>query len=404
MNHDLLESRLNSYFEREAGREDISEDQWQRMVSVAVSNSQCCQSIWRRIWVWNLRMLSSRRPLAGAFAAVIVALVAVGVSLWMSELWQSDSPGRLTLDLGPGGVTGVTGRPARQYLDMKWSTEKSSYVPGESITVELNLTNIQARPIKFSEISTTPLLDNVDTPTNEMIPLTLAFADGIPELIQPLEELVLPIKLSSAITSPLPTGRYTVHLDLSFSELFDSPEPSGETTLGLNSGTLFVIAPPEGALVKTVQVGEARQATGITMTLVSLSFAAEETKIVMTTKLPVSDATAIGTTSPNSQLAPVPTSVASKLGEPTPAPTATPAPRSPDSDLRGAGARYRIDGGAWQELGSLGHGGSNEAVYLEWTMGPVSSLAQIFEFAVTGVRISPDTEVAGPWEWTVSLK
>ena len=40
MNQEILESTLGSFFEREAGRGDISQDQWQRMVSRAATYSQ----------------------------------------------------------------------------------------------------------------------------------------------------------------------------------------------------------------------------------------------------------------------------------------------------------------------------------------------------------------------------
>ena len=335
------------------------------------------------------------------------------------------------------------GVPAPQYLDVSWKAGKSSYVPGEAIVVELKLTNVRELPIRFSEISVAPLLDNVDTRANEMIPLMLANTVEIPELMQPGEEIVVLISASSVVTSTLPTGRYTVHLDVSFVELDGTTEMSDGTKMGLNSGTLFVIAPPEGTLIRTVQVGEVRRAGAITMTLESLSFTAEETKIIVIVTLPDLDPAAIGTSSPDIRLAPVPTVVApdparavptptavarppitggsappgdspvapmptrltSGRGNPTPAPTATPAPQSPGSTLRGATASYRIDGGAWQELASFGHrGGPPEAVRLVWTLGPVSSTARTFDFAVTGVRLSADEEVAETWEWSVPLQ
>ena len=140
------------------------------------------------------------------------------------------------------------------------------------------------------------------------------------------------------------------------------------------------------------------------MTLESLSFGPEETTIVMIVALPDSAVAEIGTPSPNGQLAPVPTRITSERGIPAPAPTATPAPRAPGGDIRGTTARYRVDGGTWQELAFFESDGPPEAMYVEWTMGPVPLTARTFEFSVTGIKVIPGEEVTGSWEWTVFLQ
>ena len=419
MNHELLDTRLKGYFEHEAGRGDVSTDQWQRLISEAVSHRQ-------RHWgrrSWNPLKLASGRPLAATAAALVIAVVVGGMSLWISGLWHVNSPiSSPNLLYGPAGgggspgspglpgspgivrVLGPIGGPAPRYFDASWTIEKRSYIPGDSISIALTLKNIYHQPIKFNEISITPLTTHMVQPFDNMTSIKLAIPGDVPELLLPGEELVLPIIVPPALTSDLATGRYAMHLDLRIAKPGDTPEFDSESRLGMNSGTLFVIVPPEGALIKTVQVGEVRQAGGITMTLESLSFGPEETTIVMIVALPDSAVAEIGTPSPNGQLAPVPTLITSERGISAPAPAATPAPRAPGSNLRGVSAVYRLDGGAWQQLTSTKPAGPPEAMYVEWTMGPVSSTARTFDFSITGMRISPGEEVTGPWEWTVSLQ
>ena len=421
MNHELLESRLKGYFEHEADRGDISTDQWQRLISEAVTHSQRHRGSWLR----NPLRLVSGRPVAASAAALVVAVVAGGMTLWMSGLWHVNSPiSSPNLLYGPPrgegstGSPGGPGRPAPRSFDASWTIEKRSYIPDDSITITLTLKNIYHQPIKFNEISVTPLLARMGIPPDDKAQLAQAVLNNVPELLLPGEELVLPIIVPAALTSDLATGRYAMHLDLRIVKPGDTPELDSKSRLGMNSGTLFVIVPPEGALIKTVQVGEVRQAGGILMTLESLSFGLEETTIALIVALPERYRTENPVNSSDSDSpnipAPAPTRASSDpeqalptstpASPATPAPAATAAPRAPGGDIRGTTARYRVDGGAWQELAFFESDGPPEAMYVEWTMGPVPLTARTFEFSVTGMRIIPDEDVTGPWEWTVFLQ
>lgn len=427
MNHELLESRLKNYFEHEADRGDISPDQWRHLISEAVTHSQRHRGRWAR----NPLRLVLRRPHAATAATLVVAVVIGGMSLWISGFWQSfsspyspSSPGVVGLAGAPGivGVPGPGARPGPRYFDVSWTIEKRLYVPGDSITITLTLKNIYHQPIKFNEISVTPLLARMGIPPDDKAPLAQAVLNNVPELLLPGEELVLPIIVPSALTSNLATGRYAMSLDLRIAKPGDTriakpgdtPELDSESRLGMNSGTLFVIVPPEGALIKTVQVGEVRQAGGITVTLESIRFGPEETTIVMIVALPDRYRTENPVNSSDSDTAPASTRASSDPEEAlptttpaspaTPAPAATAAPRAPGGDIRGTTARYRVDGGAWQELAFFESDGPPEAMYVEWTMGSVPLTARTFEFSVTGIKIIPDEDVTGPWEWTVPLQ
>ena len=66
-------------------------------------------------------------------------------------------------------------------------------------------------------------------------------------------------------------------------------------------------------------------------------------------------------------------------------------------------ARYRIDGGPWQELRSRGPSVTPTGIRYKWTFGPASANADTFKFAITSVAHlgSEDTHL---WEWNVPLQ
>ena len=118
--------------------------------------------------------------------------------------------------------------------------------------------------------------------------------------------------------------------------------------MGIGSGILFVVVPPEGALDTTVIVRQVREANGAKITLETMRFTAEESTIVALAA-PVAD----GSTVPRRTLAaPAATATAIPLqGAHTP----TPAPVPVDGDLTNLEARYQVDGGPWHRLGSHGY-------------------------------------------------
>ena len=345
-------------------------------------------------------------------SAVILAVV--GMLLLFVAVGCTSST---RIPAGQHGSAGAPGLSAPRYFDDSWSTPKRLYVPGEPIAVMLTVRNIYHQPLKLSEASATLWQTHMGLEPDETNSIALEIPGDIPELTQTGEHFDIPITLPSDLTSTLATGRYAIDVDLSFSEAIDPPRLNSEKSQRLRSGVLFVVIPAVGALVKTVQVGEVRLAGGITMTLGSVNFGAEESTISVIVALPERYRTenspnSFDSDSPNVP-APPPTRVASdQKALPTstpadpaiPAPAATPAPRAPGSNIREISAYYQIDGGAIDELTFFEYGGASEAVYVEWTFGPLPSTAQSFEFSIMEMRIDPDEKLDGPWEWTVSLQ
>jgi hypothetical protein len=268
VNHELLENWLTDFFEYEADQGDIPTDRWQRLILDAVAHTQRQ----RGSFAWGLWRFVSRRPLE-AVATLVIAVTVGSIALWASGFLETNSPTSspdhvLGIVLGPGspGSAGTSLRwgpplgPAPRYFDVSWSVGKRSYVPGESILITLTMENIYDQPIRLDDFSVTPQLTHMGIPNDGMTSLEQVVLEDVHESILPGEQRVVSIILPPVVTSKLATGRYSMNLDLRFVRVGEVPELNSETHLGMNSETLFVIVPPEGALIKKVRVGEAREA------------------------------------------------------------------------------------------------------------------------------------------------
>ena len=420
MKQELFSDRLRGYFASETTLADIAPDAWQQMVATAAGHRQ-------RRGIYRLCDMSLTPPVGrmatASVAAVAVAAVAGGISLTVLKPWQDEAPAADMRLFGPPGaqgprsVPGPVGMPTPRYFESDWSVASPSYLPGDAVTVQLKLTNSWDRPVSLDGALPPSVLNFVDSPEPDELSLGRTVLSDDRRQIEPGKEVTLSILIGPEITSTLPIGRFSLYQEVRFIR-GDSDDPLSTTTLVLNSGPLFVIVPPEGALEKAVQVNQSQQSGDVIMNLESVNFSALETKIVVTASFP--DAWLTEESTQNDLFAPIPTAVApppavtksppqpDSLTAPTPAPTATaaPMPQVPYGQrfVQSAVAEYRIDGGEWQELALYRYDGPAEAVHIEWTMGLVSSEARLFEFAITGVQDSPDGETTGRWEWSVPLQ
>ncbi len=305
--------------------------------------------------------------------------------------------------------------PSPTIFGQGWKADQSLIAPGEPVTVTLELRNVWDKPAVFSDFPTTMTLTDVDKRVEEPVPLKLQIGGGPPDRMEPGEELVVLATVSPSVSAGLQPGRYSLGIRFQIAHTPGIPE-HGQTRLGLNSGILFVVIPPEGALEGSVVVGKALEGYGVRITLDSVHFTLEETRIMA-----LAEPLANGSEEPGPALAVTPTPFVSSQSTPTPlvssqvTPTPTPVGGQITAlkrDIADLTAFYRLDGGAWHVLGGHGYRMTADGVDHEWSFGPVSANASTFEFAIIpgvrpgsdGVFDYPTGDGASPWEWTVLLQ
>ena len=376
----MHEESLKRYFEQEGPKGDLSPRQWERVLLHVKTQEQR-----RRSW-GSVTLLICRRPLLTVAPAFVLAVMAVGVSLWVTAPWEGSPPGQ------PEPVHGPRAIPAPTYFDQLWKPDRSLITPGEPITISLTLKNAWDKRIEINEIPTTMMLTQVDTGVEEPIPL--ANSGEIPSSMQPGQEFTVVADVRPNVSADFRPGRYGFRFDIRFVHSPGRPE-MGEVRMGLNSGVLFAVIPPEGALDKTVIVGQVREANEARITLETIHFTLEETTISVFAA-PAADESK----GAKPIMAPTPTSAISARGTPTP--TAVP-PAPIEGKIPGLTARYRIDGGGWHKLRWHAYRPTPEGTHHEWTFGPASVNADTFMLVIMS-----DTHAGGEttlqWEWTVALQ
>ncbi len=384
MNREELESRIRQHFAQEGAQGDISSQQWQEVLSHVRTQKQ-------RRWPWGAAVFVMPRPFMAMAVSLVLLVVVGGVSLWVVAPWQQAAPvgpgGRTPLG-APTGVRGPAGRPAPRIIEATWTVDHDAITPGQALTITGTLKNVWGQRIDNMIFPETVALDLVDTRDVVTVPLTVTLGTPVP--IMPGQEVTFVAQVPPDMSTGLQVGRYSVRLDIVFSQMPGRPE-APEGRMRLNSGILFVVVPPQGALNKTVQVGEVREVNGIAVTLEAIYFTPEQTTIVA-----LADLTNYQPPKPTASPTP------SRDTTPTPIPTATPIGRE-----YSANPWYRVDGGAWRELRSRGYRQTPEGIHLEWTLGPVPVDAKTLDFAISRLGdfvFNPDQEVIGPWEWTVLLQ
>ncbi|MBI4295423.1 MAG: hypothetical protein HY669_04570 [Chloroflexi bacterium] len=382
MNRDTLENRIKHYFVQEGAEGDMSPRQWGEVLAHVRRQKQ-------RRWPWIAAISAMPRPLAAMAVSLVLLVVVGGVSLLVVAPWRQADPGATwpLIQTEPGGVRGPAGRPAPRYFETTWTTDRNVITPGEVVTITGTLKNVWDQRIDVMVFPETATLELVDA--RDMVAVPLTVMPGIPDSMEPGQEVTFVAHVALDVSARLQPGRYNVGIEITFAHTPGKPQ-DGTTRVGQNSGILFVVVPPQWALDKTVQVGEVREVNGIAVTLEAINFTTERTTIVV-----LADLRGYHPATPTAPPTPF-------IGAtPTPVPTATPVGRE-----YSANPWYRINGGEWKEIRSRGYRETPEGIHIEWTLGPVPSDARTFDFSISRLGdlvFSPGQQVIGPWEWSVPL-
>ncbi len=259
----------------------------------------------------------------------------------------------------PTAVPGPQSLPGPRMFDVEGQAEKPVYLRGERLSIQVTFKNTSGQALLVENFPGIVALDLVDTAVDEGRPLVL---DQGPRTLASGEVATVQLEAPPELSAVLSPGRYTLRTHMRLGR---------ENNLDFGLGVIFTLLPPQGALEKTVAVGEAREVDGVKMTLERVEFTAEKTRVVA---------------------------------------LAVPEGYRPTVELGPAGgphaspARYRVGEGEWQPVNGGSSRETPEGVHLEWEVAPVAADAASFAFAVTSFSVDPGRTVSGPWEWTVPLQ
>ena len=321
-----------------------------------------------------------------------------------SAIQPGDTPsGTAPVDEPVPGPTVRTG-PPRLDLESAWITDKSSVVPGEPITITLELKSVWDRPVEFNQFPTTMTLTHLDTRVETSVPLELESGEGIPRPLEPGEVLTVVAVVSPSVSAGLQSGRYRVR---GFQFTYTRGGPGfGPTRTNMGSQALFVVVPPEGVLDKVLTVGQAREAGGARITLERIHFTPEQATVS------VFAVPQIRSTSP-----PQPAVDGTSTPVPPVQPGSTPTPASAadqppwDGDVTDLTAFYSLDGGMWRLMSNYSYREGPDGVHWEWSFDPVSVNAKTLELVIVprsrpggGASTNPAEGVSSSWEWRLPLQ
>ena len=397
----MHEERLKRYFSVESPRGDMSPRQWDEMLLHVKSHRQR-----RRFW-WLVPPLIARRPLISAASSLVLAIMVVGISLWMAAPWERNSAGVSDVPRGwgtvsiPGepGMAGLPGNPGRPgqpapiLVEEVTQIDKSTIRPGEPVTITFTLRNVWDDLIEITEFPSVATLDQVYVDGEEQMQVELKRSEGASSTLEPGEEFTAVANITPDMSAGLQPGRYGFRLDVGIER---GPDRHG-SRLGFSLGS-FVVIPPEGALDTTVVVDRASESSGIQVTLQKLDFSPEQSSVTVFAASPPN-----GRGEPAPANAPMPAATATVVVRQRAVPTPVPAPGPMIGIYPDLTAKYRVDKGAWQELIHYSYREAPEGIHREWTFGPVSANAESFELAIESVA-QPGDEVTLTWEWVVPLR
>ncbi len=304
----------------------------------------------------------------------------------------------------PGPQPTVRGGPAPRIFEFDWSTDKGSVAPGEPVKIRLALENVWNGPVEFNEFPTTMTLTHVDTRTETSVPIDLENGEVTRGRLEQGEVLTVVASVGTRLSTGLQSGRYRVK-GFQFSYTRDGPG-SGQTRTNLGSEALFVVTPQEGALDRTMVVGQERVAGGARITLEKIHFTPERTTVsvfaaplTQSTRAPQSAVTGTSTPVPAVQQGSTPTP-ASLADQPT-----------WDRDVTELTAFYALDGGMWRLMANYSYREVPDGVQREWYFDPVSANVKTLEFVIVprsrpgrdGTLTFPAGGTSLSWEWILSL-
>lgn len=181
---------------------------------------------------------------------------------------------------GAPGAAGPPSVPAPDVFDVKWKTDKSQVAPGESIAITFSIKNVWDGPIGFTNYPATATFSQADIEDGDAIHVGLKRDGGVPDTLEPDEELTLVANVTSDMSAGLRPGRYYGLLEVSYVTNPGEREKR-EAGMGFGSSILFVVTPPEGALDKTLTLKQVRETNGLALTLERIDFSPEQTIIIV---------------------------------------------------------------------------------------------------------------------------
>ncbi len=304
----------------------------------------------------------------------------------------------------PGPESTVRGGPAPRIFEIGWTTDKGSIAPGEPVTIRLELENVWNGAVEFGEFPASMTLTHVDTRTETSVPIELDSGKVTPGRLEQGETLAVVASVATRVSAGLRPGRYRVK---GFQFLYTRQGPgSGQTRTNLGSEALFVVTPQEGALDRTLVVGQERVADGARITLEEIHFTPERTTVsVFAAPLTQSSS------APEPAVAGTSTPVPAVQQGPTPVLTSLADQSSWDRDVTELTAFYALDGGMWRLVVNDSYREAPDGAYLEWSFDPVSVDVKTLEFVIVprsrpgrdGTLTLPAGGASLSWGWILPL-
>ena len=293
---------------------------------------------------------------AVATTAVVVILALVG-AVWFMGGRSAPPPS-------------VIPQPA---LELEATTEKTTYLPGETIEIELTFINMTDKPIIISPF---PPEIEIILPQEEEVEVAKKFAagSGQAELKRGGEIThTLVWDQRDSIGQPVTPGYYNLNIDVNDIRI------DGKGIGGMGICAEVLIQLPQGAMEKTIDLNQSQTVKGIMVTLERI----ELTSSGMTVY-------AFGTLSGY---------------------TVPPGITNTSHPMEHALAEYSVDSDIVKQAGSAGMQYPQNGTRLIWSghVDPVPSDAKelIFRINTLTLRFAPDKPdelVVGPWEFKIPLE
>ena len=256
----------------------------------------------------------------------------------------------------PTPVPGITATP--WVLPFRITTDKTHYLPGESIEIRMSLENNRGETITVPSFPPETVV--IRGITGEKI---RTFPPGEKIQLKPGETVSYTLKWDQRDENgrEVSPGRYYVGVDVVRVEVEDRYLTGfGGTHMEI------IIGYPQGALNRTLELNESKTSNGITVVLQKIEFSPSDVKFYLKTDIPLYS------------------------GEPVPIPTPLPTP--PDV-LTSYSASLKVDG--------------EERPVKDWAFRPDDKWTIIFiadPVPSDAKRLSFVVRNAGTWEFNVSLK
>jgi hypothetical protein len=223
-----LERKIKSLFEQEGAKGDLSPEQWERLLYTAARQKRS-----RRL-SWLPYPASLRRPIVIVSGTLLLAILVSAVSLWQTVVNREVPVGPADSKSFPTTVPGLRGVPAPQRFAVTWKADKTSYFPGESITVSVTFTNVSNGVIELISPSSSVTLHRVDIQDDKGVSIA---TEAMRLRVEPGQAANVTINVPGNTTTSLEPGRYTVFIKASL------VTEGHQIGVGFNSGALFVISP-----------------------------------------------------------------------------------------------------------------------------------------------------------------